>query len=259
MNELKQIEKLVDVGKYDSAKQQLEGFLKNNPRDDEAWLLMGHIHYYTGDNKSSMECYRSALQINPKNRFAKEQLAEAEWSVQKEQADKLQNKRNEEGYVFEYNLHPVRLIAGFIMVMIVPVLVLIFDPKQFVSEPGPLIALFIVILGCWILDLRQLLFSAIKFIVNDDKIKFKTLFYEKEYKWSQVKEAIKKTRLNSRNDVYTYLTINTIDGKRYCWLLDSTFHGPSFKGYRLLLEQINKHVPIKQEHIKKNYWLDGGN
>lgn len=66
-NNLKPVEKLIKENKEDEARAILEGMLKDNAGDDEAWVWLASI---TSDREERKNYLQEALKYNPRNQLA---------------------------------------------------------------------------------------------------------------------------------------------------------------------------------------------
>lgn len=68
---LNQAAELVRAGNYTGARDLLIRYLKNNPRDDDGWVLLS---YAVPQNSEKLQCLKRALSINPENAQAKKRF-----------------------------------------------------------------------------------------------------------------------------------------------------------------------------------------
>jgi hypothetical protein len=71
VNKLSQAVRLIEEGKETQARHLLAGVLKNDPTNDEAWVLMAAI---ARTGKVREKCLREALKLNPGNQTAMKAL-----------------------------------------------------------------------------------------------------------------------------------------------------------------------------------------
>jgi hypothetical protein len=62
---------LVRAGNYAGARDLLIGYLKDNPRDDDGWVLLS---YAVPQNSEKLQCLQRALKINPENAQARKRF-----------------------------------------------------------------------------------------------------------------------------------------------------------------------------------------
>jgi len=97
-------------GKVDSARRtreiligKLEAFLRQHPENPYAWILLGD--HLVGDKDKAVECYQTAVHIDPKNPEAHAELGEyfAEYTDSREEAEYHLRMAllHSEGYVIE--------------------------------------------------------------------------------------------------------------------------------------------------------------
>jgi tetratricopeptide (TPR) repeat protein len=66
----------VDAGKYDDAIEILEDIVDDNPKNADAWNLMGYSHRKLGEYDDALEYYGKALKLKPNHVGANEYLGE---------------------------------------------------------------------------------------------------------------------------------------------------------------------------------------
>jgi len=71
MEPIKQAIDYIQAGKLTEARAALSDILRNNPKDDQAWLLMS---FAVSERPRQIECVQRALQINPDNPNAQDRL-----------------------------------------------------------------------------------------------------------------------------------------------------------------------------------------
>ena len=90
-DKLKRVDSLIKEGKEDEARGILIQMLKQNPKNDEAWVWLASI---TSDREKRQKCIEEALKINPNNATAKRVLQKmaappVETPAEKPKAQKL--------------------------------------------------------------------------------------------------------------------------------------------------------------------------
>lgn len=66
----------VDAGKYDAAIDILEGIVDDNPKNADAWNLLGYSYRKKGDYGDALEYYEKALKLKPNHVGANEYMGE---------------------------------------------------------------------------------------------------------------------------------------------------------------------------------------
>jgi len=66
----------VDAGKYDDAIDILEDIVDDNPKNADAWNLLGYSHRKLGEYDDALEYYEKALKLKPNHVGANEYLGE---------------------------------------------------------------------------------------------------------------------------------------------------------------------------------------
>lgn len=61
------IKKLLSDGKTDEAIGLLEEYVRNNQSSEEAYILLGNAYRKREDFKNALNCYLSAMEINPES------------------------------------------------------------------------------------------------------------------------------------------------------------------------------------------------
>lgn len=69
-------EYLIKGEKYAEAIPLLEGVVKDNPRDADAWNYLGFANRKLGNKDKALEAYQKALAVDPKHKGAHEYLGE---------------------------------------------------------------------------------------------------------------------------------------------------------------------------------------
>lgn len=74
--DFQQAEYLVKGEQYAEAIPLLEGVVKDNPRDADAWNYLGFANRKLGNKEKALEAYQKALAVDPKHKGANEYLGE---------------------------------------------------------------------------------------------------------------------------------------------------------------------------------------
>jgi tetratricopeptide (TPR) repeat protein len=66
----------VDAGKYDDAIEILDDLVDDNPKNADAWNLLGYSHRKLGEYDEALEYYTKALKLKPNHIGANEYMGE---------------------------------------------------------------------------------------------------------------------------------------------------------------------------------------
>ena len=58
---------LINDNKYTKAKPLAQKLVKQQPDNDAAWYYLGQCHWAEGDYEKAMNCFREAINLDPKN------------------------------------------------------------------------------------------------------------------------------------------------------------------------------------------------
>lgn len=251
---LKQIQRLFDKAEYEKARQELEVFLENDPKNIKARMLFGLTYNVLEDYQKSLECFRKVLEIDPNNTAAKEEieLVEDYLAYEKKQAEGL--RQTAEGYIFKTGTFNIRMRIGWCAIIGLFAFFLIWGSSRFFAESDgrKFIILFggIVVAVGFLRMLYDFIFNYVfEIIVGQNKIKIFTLLSSKEYSWSDIKEVIKEFKIGSgAGPNKQYLIINTT-GKKY------RFYLYDIAAPKELINKLKEHIKIKSIKTKGIIWI----
>jgi tetratricopeptide (TPR) repeat protein len=83
---LQKIKRTIDSQKYSEAVTELKSFIKNNPKNADAYNYLGFSYRKSGNLPEAFKAYEKALEIDPKHLSAHEYLGEA--YLQKKEPEK---------------------------------------------------------------------------------------------------------------------------------------------------------------------------
>ena len=90
MNEINYIKKLLELGDEEGALKELNSYLKENPKNTEAWFILAN----TLDNPEEIkDCYRQIIRVDPNNRLAQDNLKHLVDASNKVEDSELPDKR----------------------------------------------------------------------------------------------------------------------------------------------------------------------
>ncbi len=110
---------LYDMARYLAEREKtheteaiLKYVLKSDPGSDTAWSGLGRFYFDTGQNKESLEHLQKALELDPKNSFAKMCLPWVKEVIQAEEKPVVIPEETLEKYTGVYGLRHVRIEEG---------------------------------------------------------------------------------------------------------------------------------------------------
>lgn len=60
-----EIHMLINDGRVDEALARLKQHVAEHADSDDAWFVMGRLHWQSGRHADAVNCYRQAVEINP--------------------------------------------------------------------------------------------------------------------------------------------------------------------------------------------------